>query len=530
MSRIVVDEKFKSISPAEFFYRNRELAGFSNPARALYQSVRELVENALDATDAKGILPDIHISIRRDPNKPIIYRIAVKDNGIGISPQYVPEAFGKIFYGSKYVFRQTRGMFGLGAKMVVLYAQMTSGEPTKIATATIGSKWIYLFKIMIDIKENKPVVLHRGIYPNNGWHGTLVEVALEGDWGKSKSKIIDYVRRTAVVAPYANITLETPDGDLYVYRRVTNVLPPPPRETKPHPHGVDIELLKLMIKETRVTTLKEFLVEEFQGVGEVTATRFLEFAELDSNKDPHTLTTQEIEKLANALKSYTEFKPPRADHLSPIGAELIKTGLSNIFSPEFVDATTRKPVVYEGHALIVEVGIAYGGGVPESEEPILLRYANKIPLLYDEKSDVAWTVISKNINWNYYGIEFPNRLVVLTHICGTKIPFKSAGKESIADVPIIEQELENGIRHVLRSLKRYLQHKEKEEELARKAVTLTKFIPDVAKGLAIIGFNGAERDKMYQILVEKLLELVKQKVGGPALAIRSINDVVLSVE
>ncbi|MEM0501295.1 MAG: ATP-binding protein, partial [Ignisphaera sp.] len=175
-------EKFRAISPAEFFYRNKEIAGFSNPARALYQSVRELLENALDATDAHGILPDIEISIDRSPDKPMVYRITVKDNGIGIPEKYIPEAFGRVLFSSKYVLRQTRGLFGLGAKMIVLYGQITVGEPAEIVSATIGSKKIYSYKISIDVKENKPIVLQRGVWPNiGGWHGTIVKISVEGD-------------------------------------------------------------------------------------------------------------------------------------------------------------------------------------------------------------------------------------------------------------------------------------------------------------------------------------------------------------
>ncbi len=526
-------EKFKAISPAEFFYRNKEIAGFSNPARALYQSVRELVENALDATDAHGILPDIEIRIDRDKVKTYVYRISVKDNGIGIPPQYVPEAFGKVLFSSKYVLRQTRGMFGLGAKMVVLYGQMTVGEPVEVITSPIGSRRIYAFKIMIDIKENKPVILHRASWPKNSdWHGTFVKVAIEGDWGRAKSRIIEYIRRTAIVTPYANITFRTPDGDVYIYRRVTKNMPPPPRETKPHPHGVDLEMLRMMLRSTNAKTLLDFLVMEFQGVGKVTAERFLSRYGFDPGKDPRTLSQAEIEALYKALREYNEFRAPRSDHLSPIGAELIKIGLQAILQPEFVEAVTRKPVVYEGHPIIVEVGIAFGGAIQPSETPILFRYANKIPLLYDEKTDVAWKVITENIDWSYYGVQFPAPLAILVHICGTKIPYKGVGKESVADVPVIESEIENGVRHVARALKTYLIKKRKEEELQKKAITLVKYIPEIARSLAVFVSkpNPATNGVTQELLESKLFELVKMKIGELPKGISSVRDVVLSVE
>ncbi|HID80497.1 MAG TPA: DNA topoisomerase VI subunit B [Ignisphaera sp.] len=523
-------EKFKSISPAEFFYRNKEIAGFSNPARALYQSVRELLENALDATDAHGILPDIEITITRDKSKSFVYRITVKDNGIGIPPHYVPDAFGRVLFSSKYVLRQTRGMFGLGAKMVVLYGQMTVGEPVEIITSPIGSRRVYAFKIMIDIKENKPIVLYKASWPKNSdWHGTIVRVAIEGDWGRARQRVIEYVRRTAIVTPYANIVMLTPDNEVYVYRRVTESLPPPPRETKPHPHGIDLEMLKMLIKSSDAKTLEEFLIKEFQGVGKVTAERFMRQYGFDPNRDPRTFTQEELEKLAKALKEYSEFRAPRADHLSPIGAELIKLGLQAILKPEFVEAVTRKPVVYEGHALIVEVGLAYGGAIPPSDHPILLRYANKIPLLYDEKSDVSWKVVAENIDWSYYGIQFPAPLAILVHVCGTKIPYKGVGKESIADVPVIESEIENGLRQVARALKAYLAKKRREEELQRKAITLIKYIPEVARSLAV--FTRASEPKISpEELEKKLFELVKRRLPEFPTNIKDVKDVVLSIE
>jgi len=523
-------EKFKSISPAEFFYRNKEIAGFSNPVRALYQSVRELVENALDATDGHGILPDIEISIDRHPEKLNVYRITVKDNGIGIPGEYIPEAFGKVLFSSKYVLRQSRGLFGLGAKMVVLYGQITVGEPAEIISATIGSKKVYMYRVAIDIKENRPLILHKAIWINTAnWHGTIVRVAIDGDWGRAKQKVLDYVKKTAIVTPYANMVFKTPDGEVFIYPRVVSKVPPPPKETKPHPHGVDLEMLKAMISETKAETLLEFLASEFQGVGEVTAQRFLQTYGFDLSKKVKELTTEEIEKFVKFLKEYNEFKKPKADHLSPIGAELIKIGLKQILKPEFVEAVTRKPVVYEGHALIVEVGIGYGGSIQPSEQPILLRYANKIPLLYDEKSDVAWKIVSENIDWRYYEIEFPAPIAILVHICGTKIPYKGVGKESVADVPILEKEIEDGVRHVARALKQYLVKKQREEEALRKAYTITRYIPEISTALSVFASSNPERIDP-QVFEVKLFEMVKSKYSEVLKHISSLRDIVIHSE
>ncbi|MEM4519292.1 MAG: DNA topoisomerase VI subunit B [Sulfolobales archaeon] len=523
------NEKFRSLSAAEFFYRNKEIAGFSNPVRAIYQAVRELVENALDAADSHGILPVIKVSIDSDvmPERPDVYLVSVEDNGIGIPPDNVPQAFAQLLYSSKYVLRQTRGMFGLGAKMAVLYGQLTTGKPVEVISSTINSSRIYAFRLLIDIKENKPIILYRASFrKESDWHGTIVKLFIEGDWNRAKPKIYEYLKRTAIIAPYASIIFKDPSNNLIYFERSTTLMPKPPREVKPHPQGVDIELFKMLIQSTNTKTLKDFLIREFQGIGEITANTITEIVKIDPLKDPKNLTNEEIETLVKTLKEYNNFKPPRADHLSYLGEEIIKTGLKSILKPEFVAARTRKAKVYEGHPFIVEAGIAYGGDIPPSEEPLLLRFANKIPLLYDESSDVVWKVIEpKNgiIKWDVYEVKWPAPLVILVHICSTKVPYKGVGKESIADVPEVEKEVESCIRDVARELKLYIVKRRREVEEIEKAINIIKYIPDVATSLARIT-NETSHESISELLMGLILKKFKN------IKVKGVNDVVLSVE
>lgn len=520
-------ERFKSLSPAEFFYRNREIAGFSNPVRALYQTVRELVENALDATDSHGILPSIKVVISQESSndkKTNVYTVTVEDNGIGIPPHHIPNAFGQLLYSSKYILRQTRGMFGLGAKMAVLYGQMTTGKPVEVISSPINSRRIYAFKVLIDIKSNKPIVLFKASYSkNNNWHGTVVKVHVEGDWSRSRSKIYEYLRRTAIIAPYAELVFSDPEGNTIYFQRSTDLMPVPPREVRPHPHGVDIEMLKMMLHTTKTTNLRDFLIKEFQSVGSITADRVLSMAGLDPGLNPRKLNITQIGKLVKVLKEYERFKPPRGDHLSFMGEDIIKTGLKSILKPEFVTAVTRKPSVYEGHAFIIEVGLAYGGEIKPTDKPTLLRYANKIPLLYDEKSDVAYKVIDENIDWSYYGISFPAPLVILVHICSTKIPYKGVGKESIAEVPEIEKEMESALREAVRRLKSYVTMKRREIEEAERAVSIAKYIPEVAYSLSKI-VNGVKQEHLEKILLKMLNQKLKR------LQLNTLDEVVVAIE
>ncbi len=510
-------ESFRSMTPSQFFYEYREVAGFGSPSRALYQTIRELVENALDATDVHGILPEVTVIIEKFSLDKPYYKVTVEDNGIGIQPQHVPYAFGQVLYSSKYRLRQARGRFGLGAKMAILYGQIKTGQPVEVYTSPINSNKIYYYQIKIDIEHNRPIVLTRAEFPNpSGWHGTRVSVVIEGDWPRARQRVYTYIQRTAIAAPYANIVFIDPDGNIVVYTRQIEKLPPIPREVKPHPHGVDIELLKQLIKKTQAKNMLEFMIEAFQGVGKKTAESFLEFAKIDKNLDPHKLDDRQLEYLARKLREYPRFRPPSADALSPFGPSIIEAGLRAILKPEFVTAVTRRPKAYEGHPFIVEVGIAYGGNIPPSNEPILLRYANKIPLLYDEKADVAWKVVDpRNFDWKAYLVNFPAPIAVLTHIASTKVPYKGVGKESVADVPEIERELRNALREAARRLRDYLLKKRKEEEAKKRIVTFMKYTPEVAKSLAVIlkdyGVKEEEVRNMLLAAMKKRLGLEDKK-------------------
>ncbi|MEM2579164.1 MAG: DNA topoisomerase VI subunit B, partial [Desulfurococcaceae archaeon] len=216
-------------------------------------------------------------------------------------------------------------------------------------------------------------------------------------------------------------------------------------------------------------------------------------------------------------KLYPKIRPPSPKALSPLGEDIIEAGLKKIFNPDFVKAVSRKPRVYQGHPFIVEAAVAYGGGIPSSSEPTLLRYANKIPLLYDEKADVSWKVIEK-ISWEQYNIVMPAPLIILTHVCSTKVPFKGVGKESIADVPEVERELGLAIKEALRALRDHLVRRMKEELAKRKALTLIKYVPEVAINLSkIAGGDGVRR-----LIEDKLVEIIARKTSIDASYLKEI--------
>lgn len=497
---------FEEISAADFFYRNRDIAGFTNPTRAIFAAIRELVENSLDAAESIKVPPDIYVRLSFEgeaSEETQIYRLRVKDNGTGIPPQHIPLAFGQVLYGSKYKLKQQRGTFGLGGKMAILYGQITTHQPALIISSTGGTR-IYEYKIMIDIQKNRPIILDRRIILNkDGWRGTIVEFTLEGDYLRAMPKILEYFKQTAMVNPYANLTFVDPKGRLYMFKRATTLMPDPPAETLPHPYGVDVELLQRLIQITPHGNMLDFLKNHFHRVGDITAKRFLEFSGISPSKNPKELSHDEIVRLVQMLRKFKDFLPPDAGCLSPLGEELLRTGILKELKPEFLAVHQRKPATYSGHPFIVEVAIAYGGEISQKNGFVVYRFANRIPLLYDEASDVSVKVI-ESMNWRRYKVAPDMPIAIVVHICSTKVPYKTVGKEFIADRPEVRREIANGLREVARQLQRFLSRREHADREKKRLDVFSKYLPRIAE----FSTKLAEKDKIPNI--ERLLQSVKR--------------------
>ena len=500
---------FEEISASDFFYRNRDIAGLTNPSRAIFVAIREIVENSLDAAESQKIPPDVYVRLSYEgeaTKETQIYKLRVEDNGSGIPPRFIPSAFGQVLYGSKYKLKQARGTFGLGGKMAVLYGQITTHQPVFVTSST-GQEKIYSFKLMIDIQRNKPIIIDRKVLINkDNWRGTIVEFTLEGDYLRAMPKIIEYFKQTAMVNPYANITFVDPKGRLYKFTRGTTVMPESPKETMPHPYGVDVELLQRLIQITTFTNMKEFLKGHFHRVGEITAQKFLEFAGIPQSKSPKKLAHEEIVRLMQNLKKYKDFLPPDASCLSPLGEDLLKAGIQKELKPEYLVVHQRKPSTYAGHPFIVELAMAYGGDVPKRGTFVIYRFANKIPLLYDEASDVSYRVISA-MNWRRYKVSPEMPIAIVIHICSTKVPYKTVGKEFISDRPEVRREEANAMREVARQLQHFLARQEHVHNEKKRLGIFSKYLPKIAEFSTTLAGETRKPD------IEKLLKSV-QKYGA----------------
>ncbi len=460
------------------------------------------------------MLPEVFVRITpMDPDKgrpdPKPYILKVQDNGPGVDPKYVPQAFGRVFFGSKFKLKQARGMFGMGGTMSILYGQITTNRPVKVVSAT-GEGKAYKFEMRIDIRNNTPVIMSKETIPAEGVTGTSIELALQGDFFRASSKIQEYFKQTAVVTPYANIVLIDALGRQFFYERATNAMPAPPKVTKPHPYGTDVEALRRLLQDAKEDTLSKFMCKNFHRLGDNITRRFLEFAGLKEELNPKSLTNRQIVSLVDALHRYDGFLKPDASCLSPLGKEILEAGIKKELQPEFVATSIRPPSAYSGFPFVVEVSVAYGGKVLPSGIT-LYRFANRIPLLYDEGSDISWKVVGQDIDWKHYNVRPEAPVGIITHVCSTKIPYKTVGKEYLADRPELERELKNAVRDALRRLKIYLSRKGSIAMVQRKMGIYEKYFPLIAR--FVTDLADEKELPNYQGLLRKKGEVVeKEKV------------------
>ena len=369
----------KEISVSEFFAKNRHLLGFDNPRKALLTTVKEAVDNALDACEEAGILPEIWVHIERVGEDR--FKVGVQDNGPGILRQQIPLIFGKLLYGSKFHrMRMSRGQQGIGISAAGMYGLLTTGKPVKIMSKVSKRSDAHYYELQIDTKRNRPEILNgKGegvvIEPNDKgrrdiekheieWievdHGTRVTIELEARYQRGRGSVDDYLEQTAMANPHVTLHYVDPDGGPWDRPRVTDTLPPEPREIKPHPYGVELGRLVGMLKETKAPTVGQFLIQSFSRVSPSVARKICEGAKIGVRSSPVKCGRQEADAMYQAIQQ-TKIPAPATDCLVPIGEELILKGLHQLIPGEFYAAATRPPSVYRGNPFLIEVGLAFGG-------------------------------------------------------------------------------------------------------------------------------------------------------------------------
>ncbi len=482
-----MSQRQREISVAEFFTKNRHLLGFDNPRKALLTTIKEGVDNSLDACEEGGILPEVKVVVARSDEEDR-FRVTIEDNGPGILKKQIPKIFAKLLYGSKFHrLKMSRGQQGIGISAAGMYGQLTTGKPVSITSKTGKNRPAHHYKLEIDTKKNEPRIIADETVDWPVDRGTKVEIELEAKFQKGKQSVEEYLEQTAIANPHVSLEFVTPDGEKKEYKQVSKQLPVQTREIKPHPYGVELGILIKMLHDTKARTLQSFLHSEFSRISSNVAKKICEQAKVSERSRPTRIARQEADNLFKAINKTKIMNPP-TDCLSPIGEELILAGLKKQIQADFCTAVTRPPSVYRGNPFQIEAGLAYGGSLPAEGLARVLRYANRVPLLY-QKSACAVTRSVISTSWRNYAVQqsagaLPSGpLIIMVHMASVWVPFTSESKEAVAHYPEIVKQIRLALQECGRKLAIFIRRRRKAADSERKKAYIQKYIPHVAIAL-----------------------------------------------
>ena len=514
----------REISVSEFFAKNRHLLGFDNPRKALLTTVKEAVDNSLDACEEAHILPEIEVGIRQKAEDRFV--VWVQDNGPGIVKAQIPNIFGRLLYGSKFhALRMARGQQGIGISAAGMYGLLTTGKSVKINSRTGPHSQPHHYELRIDTKKNRPDIIKDEVIEWDVKSGTRVEIELEARYHRGRQSVDEYLKQTAITNPHTRIRYIMPDGAVQEYERSVQQVVEVPKSVQPHPYGVELGVLIKMVKDTTQKTMTAFLCHEFSRVSPRVSRQILDKAKLSTQKRPSGMNHAEVEKLHEAI-NHTKIMAPSTSCVVPISEEALQKGLEQVVNADFYAVCTRPPAVYRGNPFQIEAGIAYGGGNgdvsgnddsngetgQEQELMRVLRFANRVPLQYQQSGCAIFKSIMQ-MNWRLYGLSqsrgaLPGGPVtVMVHIASVWVPFTSESKEAVAHYPEIIKEIKLALGECGRKLGRHLRGEKRKKDEALKRSYIDKYLPAIGEALRDI---LSLKDRQVTRVVNQL-ELILEK-------------------
>jgi DNA topoisomerase-6 subunit B len=608
----------RDISVSEFFAKNRHLLGFDNPRKALLTTVKEAVDNALDACEEAGILPDITVAIedlalgtppvpggsdkgaagdRRatQASKSSRYRVTIVDNGPGIVRKQVENIFGRLLYGSKFHrLKMSRGQQGIGISAAGMYGLITTGKPMVIHTRPAAHKPAHHIELAMNTKTNRAEVTvddetedfplarlrsitpgarelaQRGelLNPRDYPTGTSVSIELEGRYQKGRGSVDEFLELTAIANPHARITFIPPSREsaaeveedlgfgkkgsrdrgikgsssdpdptipgsldptspdptipgsldpspqtttetngVIIFPRGVSELPPETKEIMPHPKGIELGILLQMLKEAEAeragTTLYTFLQDKFSRVSAESAAGFCKAIGVSSRAKVADIDTAQAEQLFKVLQD-SKLPPPPTDCLAPIGVQQLLKGMFKGVRAEFYAASSREAEVYRGRPFLIEAAIAFGGELPIEDTARVIRFANRVPLLFQQSACSSFKACTET-NWRNYDLQQPRGsapvgpLVIMIHMASVWVPFTSESKEAIADYDEIRKEMKLALMECGRKLGTYLRKRLKMKREAERRDVFERYIGEISKAVSAV--NGADTQKLYDALL-----------------------------
>ena len=490
-----IASKQKQISISEFFEKNKHFLGFDTLQRAVITAVKEAVDNSLDACEEARILPSIKVEIKK--LKADKLELICQDNGPGIPRNSVENVFGKFLLGSRFhAIRQTRGQQGIGITGVVMYSQLTTGSKTHVISKIKSDSFAVHVDLGLDTRKNKATKSNeiRDVWFEDGEEvvsGLKIKTVMKAKYQRGRQSVHQYLRMTSIVNPHATIQLivRDVDGELIDqghWIRTTEKLPRVVEEIKPHPHGIHLGQLQRMLKEADERKLTSFLRHNFSGVSMRAAKEILGKAELDEGRTPVRIKADEAQAMLDSFQEVKLLAPP-IDCLSPIEEILIKKGLSKAIDSRFASTVTRKPAVSQGNPFQIEVGLVFGGDLAADGPIEVLRFANRVPLMY-QQGGCLMTKALESVNWKQYGLDHPGGkglpkgpAAVLIHLASTNVQFTSEAKEAVSDNVEVHEEIRKAMLEVGRGLKNHLKKSKQRKKAQEKFDLINIILPEISR-------------------------------------------------
>jgi DNA topoisomerase-6 subunit B len=562
----------RDISVSEFFAKNRHLLGFDNPRKALLTTVKEAVDNSLDACEEAGILPEITVIIEDlQPDRPATakssrYRVTVVDNGPGIVRKQVENIFGRLLYGSKFHrLKMSRGQQGIGISAAGMYGLITTGKPMVIHTKPGAKQPAHHIELAMNTKTNRAEVTldkETGDFPPQRLRGltagtkalaaekgglldaesyrsgTCVSIELEGRYQRGRGSVDEFLELTAIANPHgrfvfvppsrasaddesdapilakaeagaaAAATETTESQGVTVFPRGVQELPPETREIQPHPKGIELGTLLQMLKDYEATdkgTLFNFLQERFCRVSAATAGTLCEKVGATSRRKVSDVEPPMAEKLFDAFQD-AKLAPPPTDCLAPIGVRQLLAGMLKGVRAEFYAASSREAEVYRGRPFQIEAAIAFGGDLAADEQARVIRFANRVPLLFQQSACSSFKAVIET-SWRNYNLQQPRGglpvgpLVIMIHMASVWVPFTSESKEAIADYDEIRKEMRLALMECGRKLGTYLNKRQRMQRESERRDVFERYIGEISKALHEIA--GTDAKRVYEALVKQ---------------------------
>ena len=508
--------KQKQIAISEFFEKNKHFLGFDSLQRSIITAVKEAVDNSLDACEEERILPDIRVEINRLEGDRI--ELISQDNGPGIPRGIIEHVFGKFLLGSRFhAIRQTRGQQGIGITGVVMYGQLTTGSKTTIVSKVEDETSAVRVDLGIDTRKNKAIKTgeSRDVWIDEVTgeeikHGLRIRTEMKAKYQRGKQSVYQYLRMTSIVNPHATISLTVKDRDGGVieqghWPRTTDRLPRVVEEIKPHPHGIHLGTLQRMLREAEERKMTSFLRHNFSGVSMRAAREILKKSGLEESRQPRRIKAEEAHTVLDSFQKVKLLNPP-TDCLSPIEDLLIKKGLSKAIDSRFASTVTREPRVTQGNPFQVEVGLVFGGDLA-SDSPIeILRFANRVPLMY-QQGGCLLTKAVESVDWKRYGLDQPGGrglpkgpAAVLIHLASTNVQFTSEAKEAVAGNEEVLGEIRRALMEVGKGLKNHLKRSSQRKKAQEKFELINVILPEISQKTSQI--LGREEPDLAPIITQ----------------------------